>query len=71
MPAPDLSRATWRVAADPAAVADARRWAVARLGGWGLAEAVPTTELIVSELVTNAIRHAHAPITLGRFTTAC
>ncbi|MEV1078539.1 SpoIIE family protein phosphatase [Streptomyces sp. NPDC050211] len=56
--------ATWRVAPDPAAVADARRWTVARLEAWGLAEAVPTTELIVSELVTNAIRHAHAPIML-------
>jgi hypothetical protein len=42
----------------------ARRQAAAQLKRWGLADAVPTTELIVSELVTNAIRHASAPIEL-------
>jgi PAS domain S-box-containing protein len=56
--------ASWRVPADPAAVAEARREAAAQLKKWGLADAVPTTELIVSELVTNAIRHAEPPIVL-------
>ncbi|MDD9380392.1 SpoIIE family protein phosphatase [Streptomyces sp. ZAF1911] len=56
--------AAWGVPADPAAVPDVRRRAVAQLKQWGLAEAVPTTELIVSELVTNALRHASAPIEL-------
>ncbi|WP_406724888.1 ATP-binding SpoIIE family protein phosphatase [Streptomyces sp. GD-15H] len=56
--------ASWEVPADPAAVADARRRATAQLARWGLREAQPTTELIVSELVTNAIRHASAPIEL-------
>ncbi|MGW2612991.1 SpoIIE family protein phosphatase [Streptomyces mirabilis] len=56
--------ATWSIPADPAAVADARRRTVAQLTRWGLAEAAPTSELVVSELVTNAIRHASAPIEL-------
>ncbi|MGW0555880.1 ATP-binding protein [Streptomyces sp. NPDC002926] len=56
--------ASWQVPPDPAAVADTRRRAAAQLTRWGLREAVPTTELIVSELVTNAIRHASAPIEL-------
>ncbi|MET7456503.1 SpoIIE family protein phosphatase [Streptomyces sp. NPDC005574] len=56
--------AAWDVAPDPAAVATARKKAVARLEGWGLTEAAFVTELIVSELVTNAIRHARPPIQL-------
>ncbi|OAH12996.1 SpoIIE family protein phosphatase [Streptomyces jeddahensis] len=56
--------ATWDVAADPAAVAQARKDAVAQLEAWGLGDAVFVTELIVSELVTNAIRHAEPPIQL-------
>lgn len=50
--------------ADPAAVAVARRWAAGQLSAWGLQEATAVTELIVSELVTNAIRHAQPPIQL-------
>ncbi|GCB47503.1 SpoIIE family protein phosphatase [Streptomyces sp. NL15-2K] len=56
--------ASWDVAPEPAAVAEARKNAVAQLEAWGLTEAVFVTELVVSELVTNAIRHAEAPIQL-------
>jgi anti-sigma regulatory factor (Ser/Thr protein kinase) len=56
--------ATWDVAADPAAVAQARKDAVGQLEAWGLTDAVFVTELVVSELVTNAIRHAEPPIQL-------
>ncbi|WP_328770466.1 SpoIIE family protein phosphatase [Streptomyces sp. NBC_00286] len=56
--------ATWEVAPDPATVADARKNAVGQLAEWGLADAAFVTELIVSELVTNAIRHAEPPIQL-------
>ncbi|GCB52828.1 serine phosphatase rsbU [Streptomyces sp. NL15-2K] len=35
-----------------------------RLATWGLEEAAFTTELVVSELVTNAIRYATGPIRL-------
>ncbi|MEU4094299.1 ATP-binding SpoIIE family protein phosphatase [Streptomyces sp. NPDC026673] len=56
--------ATWDLPADPAAVPHARRHVAGKLAAWGLAEAGPTTELIVSELVTNAIRHARPPVRL-------
>ncbi len=55
---------SWDLSADPAAVATARELATAQLTSWGLEGAVFTTELVVSELVTNAIRHAAAPIQL-------
>ncbi|AQU70075.1 SpoIIE family protein phosphatase [Streptomyces niveus] len=54
----------WDVPVDPAAVATARADVTRKLSSWGLDEAAFTTELIVSELVTNAIRHAIAPIHL-------
>jgi PAS domain S-box-containing protein len=56
--------ATWDIAPDPAAVAEARKNAADRLEEWGLTDAAFATELIVSELVTNAIRHAEPPIQL-------
>ncbi|MGE5134893.1 MAG: SpoIIE family protein phosphatase [Gemmatimonadota bacterium] len=56
--------ATWDLPADPAAVAGTRRQVAVQLTGWGLDDAVFTTELIVSELVTNAMRHAVTPIQL-------
>ncbi|MGW5445113.1 SpoIIE family protein phosphatase [Streptomyces asiaticus] len=56
--------ATWDLLADPSAVATVRRKVSAQLADWGLDEAVFTTELVVSELVTNAIRHAGTPLQL-------
>ncbi|AIA07782.1 SpoIIE family protein phosphatase [Streptomyces noursei] len=54
--------ADWEVPADPSAVAQVRAAAVRKLIEWGLAEEAFTTELILSELVTNAIRYAAGPI---------
>ncbi|GGR36617.1 hypothetical protein GCM10010251_61310 [Streptomyces aurantiogriseus] len=54
--------ATWDLPADPALVGDVRASAVRRLADWGLDEAAFTAELILSELVTNAIRHGAGPI---------
>lgn len=54
----------WDLPAAPAVVADARAQAASQLAAWGLEEITFTTELLVSELVTNAIRHAHEPIQL-------
>ncbi|MFJ9844309.1 SpoIIE family protein phosphatase [Kitasatospora sp. NPDC101155] len=54
--------AVWDVPADPAAVARVRAGVVERLTEWGLEEVAFATELIVSELVTNAIRYGIAPI---------
>ncbi|MFH8370650.1 SpoIIE family protein phosphatase [Streptomyces sp. NPDC018031] len=50
--------------ADPAEVARARADTVRQLSAWQLDELAFTTELIVSELVTNAIRYAAGPIQL-------
>ncbi|MFD8254325.1 SpoIIE family protein phosphatase [Streptomyces werraensis] len=57
--------AAWELSPDPAVVADARRTAQDQLSRWGLDEEVKfTTELLVSELVTNAIRHASGRVRL-------
>ncbi|WP_063737205.1 SpoIIE family protein phosphatase [Streptomyces sp. RTd22] len=55
---------SWDLPSDPAVVANARSLALHQLAEWGLEELVMTTELIVSELVTNAIRHGTGPIRL-------
>ncbi|MFJ9562762.1 ATP-binding protein [Streptomyces fuscichromogenes] len=44
----------------PTAVPHARSFTAAALEDWGLAELTFTTQLIVSELVTNAITHARS-----------
>ncbi|MCX4905250.1 SpoIIE family protein phosphatase [Streptomyces sp. NBC_00878] len=56
--------ATWGLPADPEIVADARLQASRQLQAWGLEEVGFITELVVSELVTNAIRYGSAPIQL-------
>ncbi|MFI0899009.1 SpoIIE family protein phosphatase [Streptomyces sp. NPDC020983] len=56
--------ASWDIPADPAAVAQARGKVAAQLEDWQLGELACTTELVTSELVTNAIRHASGPIGL-------
>lgn len=56
---------TWQLAQRPESVAEARKAAGEQMASWGLAEAAFTTELIVSELVTNAIRYAEAPLSCG------
>jgi PAS domain S-box-containing protein len=56
--------ASWDLPADPAVVAGARAQAADQVAAWGLEEATFTTELVVSELLTNAIRHAAPPIQL-------
>ncbi|MGC9541346.1 SpoIIE family protein phosphatase [Streptomyces sp. UG1] len=55
---------SWDVPVDPAAVADVRARATRQTQAWGFGELAMTTELIVSELVTNAIRYAEPPIRL-------
>ncbi|WP_210586072.1 SpoIIE family protein phosphatase [Streptomyces sp. GESEQ-35] len=56
--------ADWDLPMDPAVVADARKAAARQLTEWGLEELAFTTELVVSELVTNAIRHSSGPVRL-------
>ncbi|MFE5936774.1 SpoIIE family protein phosphatase [Streptomyces sp. NPDC056470] len=52
----------WEVRPDPSAVGPVRAEAARTLEGWGLHEEAFVTELILSELVTNAIRHGTGPI---------
>ncbi|WP_232247403.1 SpoIIE family protein phosphatase [Kitasatospora azatica] len=56
--------AEWEVPSDPAVVAEARARATAQLQAWGLDALAFVTELVVSELVTNAIRYAAPPVRL-------
>ncbi|RAG86494.1 hypothetical protein DN069_06710, partial [Streptacidiphilus pinicola] len=61
---PDDQVACFDVPADPAAVAEIRAAATRRLHHWMLDDLSFTTELILSELITNAIRYADGPITV-------
>ncbi|WP_406253630.1 SpoIIE family protein phosphatase (plasmid) [Streptomyces atratus] len=54
--------AEWDVPPDPAAVATVRAECAVRLREWGLEDIGFTTELILSELITNAIRYGTPPI---------
>ncbi|WP_328420140.1 SpoIIE family protein phosphatase [Streptomyces sp. NBC_00443] len=56
--------ATWDIPADPALVAPIRKQVLEQLDIWNLSEASFTAELVVSELVTNAIRYGIHPIRL-------
>ncbi len=54
--------ACWDLSVDPAAVSRVRTEVARRLSAWNLDELGFTTELIFSELVTNAIRYGSEPI---------
>ncbi|UQA90904.1 SpoIIE family protein phosphatase [Streptomyces halobius] len=56
--------ATWELPTEPTIAAEARKLATRQLAEWQLDEMAVTTELIVSELATNAYRYANGPITL-------
>ncbi|MFH7341103.1 SpoIIE family protein phosphatase [Streptomyces sp. KHY 26] len=56
LPAENVS--TWTGSREPADVAASRRRVRAQLADWGLADHSFATETIVSELVTNVLRHA-------------
>ncbi|MET8560508.1 SpoIIE family protein phosphatase [Streptomyces flaveolus] len=56
--------ASWELSDEPTVVSLARRYTTDQLSAWGLDEAAFTTELMVSELVTNAIRYGRRPIRL-------
>ncbi|MFF4519009.1 SpoIIE family protein phosphatase [Streptomyces mirabilis] len=56
--------ASWDLPNEPAAVRTARQAAARQLNEWGLEHLVATVQLIVSELVTNAISYGGGPICL-------
>jgi serine phosphatase RsbU (regulator of sigma subunit)/anti-sigma regulatory factor (Ser/Thr protein kinase) len=55
---------TWKLASELTSARRARLLVRRRLRRWGLGELIPTTELLASELVTNAVRYAHGAIAL-------
>ncbi|MGH3341821.1 MAG: ATP-binding protein [Carbonactinosporaceae bacterium] len=59
---PSERQAAWCLAVGDIHVACARRRTRQVLSSWGLAELSDVTELLVSELVTNAVRHAAGPV---------
>ncbi len=54
--------ASWELPADPTVVAEARRQAGGRLAAWEMEGSAFFVELVVSELVTNAILYGTGPI---------
>ncbi|MFE2329462.1 SpoIIE family protein phosphatase [Streptomyces sp. NPDC059385] len=54
--------AQWEVAYKASAVSAVRNAAARKLEEWGLPELGFATELILSELITNAVRHGRAPV---------
>nr|WP_329432536.1 SpoIIE family protein phosphatase [Streptomyces sp. NBC_01280] len=61
---PEDSVASWQVASDPAEVAGVRALVREKLEDWGLDDAAFVSELVVSELVTNAVRYGRPPVSL-------
>ncbi|MEE1939239.1 SpoIIE family protein phosphatase [Streptomyces sp. TRM 70361] len=59
---PEGSTTSWTFPAETYAVRRARDAVRRALRGWGLDALVDDTALLVSELVTNSLRHAHGPI---------
>jgi serine phosphatase RsbU (regulator of sigma subunit)/PAS domain-containing protein len=56
--------AAWALPEDPQAAGAARRHVRDQLAAWRLEELTMTTELVVSELVANVVRHARGPYRL-------
>jgi anti-sigma regulatory factor (Ser/Thr protein kinase) len=68
---PPESFATWHLPLEATAAGRARELTTAKLAEWGLSDMAFTTELVASELVTNAYRYADGPVTLRLIRTHC
>lgn len=69
---PPQNVASWQLPLEATAAARARELTTAILAEWGLTELAFTTELVASELVTNAYRYAaDGPVTLRLIRTQC
>lgn len=60
-PAPDAELYVWDLPADGTAAAAARKLVAEQLGLWELGDLAEVTELVVSELVANALRYGGGP----------
>ncbi|WP_336212666.1 ATP-binding protein [Nonomuraea sp. LPB2021202275-12-8] len=58
-------QASWTFPPEAASVPRARHRARAQVGRWGFHDQAEVVELLVSELVTNALRHGRGGIRLG------
>lgn len=61
---PEEKMARWPLGDDPKTAGLARQHVREQLAAWGMDHLIPATELIVSELVGNVVRHAKGPIVL-------
>ena len=61
---PTGNHASWTLAAKPTSVRRARALVGIQMDKWGLQESAYTAELLVSELVTNALAHAAGDVSL-------
>ncbi|MEV7812181.1 ATP-binding protein [Streptomyces flaveolus] len=57
--------ASWPLRREPTSVRRARRLVTAQLAEWAVGDLVDAAELLVSELVTNALRHTRGPLRLN------
>jgi hypothetical protein len=62
---PGMESASWSLSSKMSSVPRARRLTRARLAAWGLDDLAEIAELVVSELVTNALCHAAGPYRLA------
>ncbi|MFJ3773622.1 SpoIIE family protein phosphatase [Streptomyces sp. NPDC090075] len=60
----DDQMASWPLPENPQAAGQARKHVREQLSVWGLDDLAATTELLVSELVGNVVRHAKGPVRL-------
>ncbi|MGW2933098.1 SpoIIE family protein phosphatase [Streptomyces sp. NPDC001156] len=68
---PPQNVASWQLPLEATAAARARELTTEQLTEWGLTDLAFTTELVASELVTNAYRYAAGPIILRLIRTQC
>src|SRR5579862_5450401 len=61
---PEDSYASWTLAPKLTSVREARSVLAEPMKRWDLEDLIPTTELLVSELVTNAVRYSRGEVTL-------
>ncbi|MFG2123148.1 ATP-binding protein [Streptomyces sp. NPDC048710] len=57
--------ASWPLRRELTSVREARRLVTAQLGDWAVDSLADTAKLLVSELVTNALRHTRGPLRLN------
>ncbi|MBX7554271.1 ATP-binding protein [Streptomyces sp. tea 10] len=57
--------ASWPLRRELTSAGRARRLVTAQLGDWAVTDLADTAELLVSELVTNALRHTRGPLRLN------